>query len=320
MADDDEFPPYGPVPDEKRRPLRHWKPESHPLERPMLSTSGGSPQPITSYKLLNRSTEREKPERAAGEKNRLASARLDIGPTRQRMAPPAVDELIREIDEEESNRLNVMDGYSPRPPRPREGFGLQLRPQHDDINEIFTGPKWYDPRGIRRSPPYLEVVESRPIPPPTIIKKPKREVRSQEVGDKVDRPTLKRVTPEPDRVFKAKKIRFKGYWPQDWAANRPAEFLDRTFIDDIEKVAKRLRDDPDVKVRVRANVSEASKPWFYTEEDMKNWMLATMQRRGEAIEKQLWARGIDPKRIATELGSVGKSDDDRNVEFFFDVP
>lgn len=317
MSKEDEFPPYGPVPIEKRRPLRHWKPESHPLERPMLS------QPITSYKLLNRSTEREKPERAAGDKNRLSRARLDAGPTRQRMSPPAVDELIREIDEEESNKLNVADGYNPTPPRPREGLGLQLRPQHPDnyFMEYFSGPAYYDPRGIRRSHPYLEVVESCPIPP-SIIKKPKPKVRS-EIGEKVDRPPPPKGD-IPPKVYRAKNILFEGYSLYQWKKKAPAEFSGEGYLAEIQHVVDILQDNPRGKVRIRASVGWDAPvrpvPFFLDEEDIKDWTIQTMTGRGQAVANQLRARGIDPKRITIELGNVGRGDENKKVEFIFDIP
>lgn len=315
MTDEYEFPPHGPVPYEKRRPLRPWNLESEPLERPMLS------QPITSYKLLNRSTEQEKPERAAGDKNRLTRARPDFGPTRERIAPPAVDELKRQIDEEESNRLNVFDGYNPTPPRPREGFGLQLRPQHNDINEYFTGPKWDDPRGIQRSPPYLEVVETRPIriPPPAIIKKPKP---YREIGEKVVRPQPKPAAPKVPPKFSAKNILFHAYDYEEWVNGGPAKFRGNDYLRDIQRVADILRDNPNVKVRIRASVASDGRFMLskITEKNRQDWIKGTMIRRGQAVANHLNARGIDPKRISTELGYVGSEDEDRKVEFIFDAP
>ncbi len=313
MADEDE---YGPVQDEKRRPLRKWIPQGGLQGRPMLS------QPVASYKLLNRSTEQVSPQRATGDRNRSTTARPDPGPTRQRIAPPAVDELLREIDEEQANRLQVFDGYNPTPPRPRDGLGLQLRPQHDDINEYLTGPKWVDPRGIERGPPYVEVAETRPVPlpPPAVIKRPKGRTLYQEVGEQVVRPKPPpEVRKPPPKVFKSRRIRFKPYTFFEWQSGDPAKFLDSDWLIDILHVVAILRGNPEVSVRIRASVGITIQlPG--TAEIRKKWIEAAMDKRGEAVSRQIKARGIDPRRVSTERGDIGATDDDRNVEFIFVVP
>jgi hypothetical protein len=56
------------------------------------------------------------------------------------------------------------------------------------------------------------------------------------------------------------------------------------------------------------------------EEDVKNWIKLTMIRRGQAVAKQLQARGIDSGRISIEPGEVGSEAGDRKVEFIFGAP
>src|SRR5689334_14793151 len=123
--------------------------------------------------LQSRSIEKEQPNRANERPNKSLNWLFD--------------EAKRRIDEEESNRLTPLDGYTKPPPRPREGSGVKLRPQHHDINEYFTGPKWYD-SNTRHERPFVESAETKPSPPPQIERKPKPKVLHRDQGKKVSRP------------------------------------------------------------------------------------------------------------------------------------
>jgi hypothetical protein len=287
MAVEDEFPPYGPVQEEKRRPARHWTPEGRLEGRPMLS------QPATSRKLLNRATEKQGPERATGDRNRSSRARPDPGPTRQRIAPPAGDELRRQDDQDESNRLNVFDGYSPRPPRPREGFGLQLRPRHPDngLMEIIDGPAWDDPRGVEPSP----------------------QPGYRDIGEKVD-------SPPPRKVFKARNIFFHPYTLDKALKGAPARFRGRSHLGEIQRIADYLRDNPGVKVRIKASVAGGPYTPVVSALTEEFWQQLTMMQRGQAVAELLKSMRIDSSRISVEMGDVGRGAAARKVEFILDEP
>jgi hypothetical protein len=308
----DDFPPYGPVPDEIRKPLIHrdpWHLPSRPI--PDLRPAGQDHK-----MLLNKSTEN----RATGAENKSLNKYSGVAPGFERRKPPSFEELKRDIDEEQSNRLNWMDGYTGIPPKPREGFSLRLRPQHDDINEYFTGPEWYDPN-IRHERPFVESAESRPPLKPQIVRnpKPKPKVRYREVGEPVRRPEPPPPPPAEKLppVYKA-NIRFQSMGEVDIAQGTPAKIADSHSLDEINVVAKFLRENPKKQVEIRASVGFdwVARLFPPTPAIIKFVMI----KRAEAVSKLLEAQGIDPSRMHTGLGKIGTGADDRIVEFVFDPP
>jgi hypothetical protein len=265
--------------------------------------------------MLNRGTEKKEPNRALGERNRSVTSPARVPPPSDpgKLISLDIKELIKSIDEEEANRLNSMDGYSAIPPRPREGFGLQLRPQHDDINEYFTGPKWLD----RRTRRFVETAESRPVTPlgPYIDRKPKPKVLFREEGEWVRRPEPPpKLPPRPPPVYTAKNIRFEGYGKLDSWLNRPMKFADPDFLPEIGKVATILRDNPTLHVKVRASVGrdpgDPSKP-------DPAFVREVMEKRGKAVGNALETMGIDRRRVHIEQGDIGTGDPYRKVDFIF---
>jgi hypothetical protein len=262
------------------------------------------------HKLLsNRSTEKEN--RSTGQENKSLNR------------PLSFEDIKKHIDEEESNRLVPLDGYTKPPQRPREEFGLQLRPQHDDINEYFTGPKWHDPN-IRHKHTFVEEWESRPLPPAWSGRKPKPKpkVKYREEGEKVsrDRPPPPSRSPDhkkPEPEFVAKNIRFNYMDDPQIIAGTPAKFADPTALVEINDIAKYLQKNPNKQVKIRASVGLDWWTRFVgVEPDVIKYV---MRKRAEAVSKQLEAFGIDPARISTEYGKVG-SENDRIVEFEFSDP
>jgi hypothetical protein len=273
--------------------------------------------------LLNKSTEKEQPNRATEAENKSLKKYSGVTPGFERRKPPSVEELKQLIDEEQSNRLNWMDGYTGTPPKPREGFGLQLRPQHDDINEYITGPKWHDPK-IRHKRPFVESAESRP---PQLLgpqlegkPKPKPKVQYREEGEWVRRPEPPPPPPPPAEklppVFKAKNIRFEKMTKLDMRRGTPAKFAGPESLDEINDVAKFLRENPSKQVEIRASVGLDWVGQHFPPGPA--FIKFVMKKRAEAVSKQLEARGIDPSRMHTGFGKVGAGADDRIVEFVFD--
>jgi hypothetical protein len=315
----DDFPPYGPVPDEIRKPLIHRDPP-HVLTRPLPSRPIPDLRPAgQDHKLLlNKSTAKEQPNRATGVENKSLKKYPGVATEFERRKPPSFEELKRSIDEEQSNRLNWMDGYTGNPPKPREGFGLQLRPQHDDINEYFTGPKWHDPN-IRYKRPFVEIAESPHFPDPQIVRNPKRTWLYHEEGERVLRPEP--PPPPPPRpvetVFRA-KIRFESMSDLDLRRGTPAKFAGREFMDELNYAAKFLRENPRRRVEIRASVGLN---WVGQRFPPSREVIeGVMTKRAEAVIKQLEVRGIDPSRMQTGFGKVGTGEDDRIVDFVSDPP
>jgi hypothetical protein len=315
----DGFPPYGPVPDEIRKPLIHRDPP-HLLTRPLPSRPIPDLRPAgQDHKLLlNKSTAKEQPNRATGVENKSLKKYPGVAPEFERRKPPSFEELKEAIDEEQSNRLNWMDGYTGSPPKPREGFGLQLRPQHDDINEYFTGPKWHDPN-IRNKHPFVESAASRP---PQLLgpqMEHKREVQYRKEGEWVRRPEppppLPKKLPAPAQelpLFRA-KIRFESMNELDLRRGTPAKFAGREFLDELNRAAKFLRENPRRRVEIRASVGlDWLGQLFPPSRDV---IEGVMTKRAEAVIKQLEVRGIDPSRMQTGFGKVGTGEDDRIVDF-----
>jgi hypothetical protein len=221
-----------------------------------------------------------------------------------------LEEILKGIDEEQANRLNQMDGYSKVPPRPRKGTGLQLRPQHDDINEYFTGPKWLD----RTTRPFVESAESRiELLGPYTVRKPKPKVLFREEGEWIRRREPP-PAPPPTDVFTARKIRFNGYSKFDRLLNRPQTFADRDFLPEIEKVAKHLREKPTLHVKIRASVGRD--PGDTSKLDLA-FVGEVMEGRGKAVANVLETMGIDRSRIHIEQGDIGRGDPFRKVDFVF---
>jgi hypothetical protein len=315
----DDFPPYGPVPDEIRKPARHWD----PLTRPLPSRAMPDLRPAgQNHKLLqNKST--DQPNRATGTQNKLLRKNSDAAPRVERPKAPSFEELKKLIDEEQANRLNEMDGYNKTPPRPREGFGLQLRPQHDDINEYFTGPKWLDR--------FVESAELRPPPPigPQIDRKPKPKVRYREEGEWVGRsepPPPPPLPPPPrkkDTIFTAKKIAFRATFD---LSGKDTEFANPDFLPEIQHVVKNLQRDADQHVEISAFVGPS---WalvnFYgwpvgRTPEVLEFYGHVMDARNDKVGKLLEALGIDAARIHYRRGEAGVGGEFIKVEFRFFVP
>jgi hypothetical protein len=305
----DEDTPYGPVPDEVRQPARHWDPLRRPLpSRPMPDLRPARQDP----KALNRST--EKPNRATGAENRALKKNSDIPPLAERLKVPPFEEQMKEIDEEESNLLNPLDGYVKPPARPRKGFGLKLRPQHEDINEYFTGPKWHDDR------PSLETAESRGLTPP-IGPWIERPVRHREVGEELRRPEPPKPPPPspttPPQIFTAKNLLFKRFTRMDDWLGKPPEFAGPDAMIEIRHVREILRQHPDLYVDIRASVGlDPYSPFVPNAE----WTNKVMEGRGNAVSKALEDMGIDPARMQIAHGDVGTGEANRKVEFRFFAP
>jgi outer membrane protein OmpA-like peptidoglycan-associated protein len=264
-------------------------------------------------RLLNRST--EEPNRATGEENRSLKKYPQSAAGSAQRKPPAFEELKQLIDEEQSNRLNPMDGYNKPPPRPREGFGPQLRSQFDDINEYFSGPKWHDDRA------FVESAESRGLTPPIgpWIDPKRKATRFSEQGEAVRRPEpAPPPPPPPQTVLRAKNIRFLSMNRLDVLFDRPAQFADLEALVEIQSVAKILRENPNTRVKIRASVgADSSKELALFDRDT---IEAIKKKRAEAVSKQLEAQGIDPARISTGSGKDGVGAANRIVEFVFDPP
>jgi hypothetical protein len=315
----DEGTLYGPVPYEVRQPAKHWDPEKRPLNRPLPDLRPARQDP----RALNRLT--EKPKRATGTENKALRKYSDIPPLAERLKPPPFEQQKKEIDEEEKDRLTPLDGYNkPLLPEPREGFGLKLQPRPDDINKYFKGPEY------RYDRPFLETAESRGLTPP-IGPWGVPGVQHREEGETVRRkkpkpkPKPLAPTPEDHRVegppphkeetFKAHNIRFKVM--NRLNMGKPAEFADPQALDEIDGVAKYLRENPDKQVEIRASVGWDSRaPRFlipFAPDPNK-----IMEKRAEAVSRRLEAQGIDPARIRIRHdGKVGEGEDDRVVEFIF---
>lgn len=310
----DDFPPYGPVPYEIRKPLVHRDPPQ--VERRSLPA-----RPMLSPPVLSRD-HRLLQSKSTGQENKAlknnSPPAASIGVSRPKL--PSFEDIKQQIDEEEANRLNWMDGYTGAPPRPREGFGLQLRPQHDagDINEYFTGPKWHDPN-IR---PFVESAERGLTPRlgPWIERKPKPKVLYREEGEAVQRaepppPPPPPSTPPP-KVFTAKNIRFKLYSLLDCMQDNPAEFDGPESLEEVRHVGKILQEHPNQHVQIRASAGLEGPAKLFGP-DCQN---KAMDKRGEAVSEELEKMGIERARIQIKRGKVGTGTEDRKVEFEFFEP
>lgn len=267
--------------------------------------------------------------RATGEEHRSLRTHRGNASDSEQHKPPAFEELQRLIGEEQSNRLNPMDGYHKPPPKPREGFGLQLRSQFDDINEYFVPPQWHDQRApaeadTQHDPRFAESAEARGLTPPLgpwVGRKRKPSVGFPDEGKVVRRPEPPRSQPPPEaerKVFKA-KIRFRAYRRWDLWRDKPAEFADiEEARKDINYVAKILHDHPAARVKIRASVGAEFSLAFFTL--TRSEIERIKKKRGDAVRQQLEAQGTDPSRIEFESGSDGVGPENRLVEFVFDQP
>jgi hypothetical protein len=315
----DEGTPYGPVPYEVRQPAKHWDPEKRPLNRPLPDLRPARQDP----RALNRLT--ETPNRATGTENKALRKYSDIPPLADRLKPPPFEEQKKEIDEEKSNLLTPLDGYNkPLLPKPREGFGLKLRPRPDDINKYFTGPEYFletdesrgltppiGPWGVPEGETVRRPEKPKPKPKPKPRPKPKPLAPTPE-DHRVEGPP-----PHKEETFKAHNIWFKVM--NRLNMGKPAEFADPQALDEIDGVAKYLRENPDKQVEIRASVGlDWWAPRFlapFAPDPDK-----IMEKRGEAVSKRLKAQRIDPTRIRISHGKIGEGEDDRVVEFIFSDP
>ena len=304
---EDEFV-YGLVPDDPpRKPLRHRT--ALQLERSRL---GSDPR------LLNRGTVKATPNKAT--ENRSVPSR-PIPPLSERLKGPSAEEvkqLLDELREEDLDRLKPQDGYNPIPPRPHDGPGLRLRPQYDDINEYFTGPKWLDPN----TRPFLETAESTLDSPPYTVSNP--ELQYREEGRKIYRrkPKKKPTTPAPQPkpappppppfVFPPKTVRFKSYTLPKWPLNYPHEIVGGDSLIAIAEVAIALQKHPDKHVRLTASVG--------ADVDVVVSLLPSAfinyikDGRNNVVEGILRASGVDKSRIHLVRGVTGEGDPYKRVQ------
>lgn len=340
MADSsaDQTSVYKVIPDELRKPLVHRDPPKL-SSRPLPSRIRPDLKPAQQDHRMVSNRSISPSQRGVGRNDETPQQRSG---TNTRPEAPSAKDLMDQIKEEEKNRLNRMDGYFKTPPRPRDGYGLQLRSQHDDINEYITGPKWLDR--------YVESAESQARPPlePQIepdkplhreirakmeastrtLKQqeaprskqtktpPARTPKQQEAPLPKQTKTLPDHKPEKfERIFKAKKIRFKkmSYWDVWFGAK--AEFADNSSSEEIDEVADYLRENPAITVRVRASVGMTVR--VLSGED---FIKAVMVARSKAVIDKLKDKGIDPSRMRPEFGTVGMGPEDRIVEFKFELP